>query len=72
MRLENSPCSDCSADFAACSELASIRSAMASAWVKSILSLRKARSENSPGRAGRTPLICKIRRISISMTTGPP
>ena len=60
------------ADLAARSEVASIRSAIASAWVKSILSLRNARSENSPGRAILMPSILRIRRISISMITGPP
>jgi hypothetical protein len=47
---ENSPASDRLALRAAASVLASIRSAMASAWARSILSFRKARSVNSPGR----------------------
>ena len=52
---ENTPCRERTAQRAACSELLSIRSAIASAWVRSSLSFRKARSENSPGRARRAP-----------------
>ena len=46
---ENSPASERLALRAAASVLASIRSAIASAWARSILSLRKARRVNSPG-----------------------
>ena len=65
--LENSPCSVRSADFAACFELDSIRSAIASAWSKSILLFRNARSENSPGLASLAPS-CKV-RSSNSLNT---
>ena len=70
--LEKSPCNACMALRAACTELASIRSAMASAWARSSLSFKKARSLNSPGRARRRPGSCRMRWISISNTTGPP
>ena len=59
-RSENTPCRLRCAARAAASVPESIRSAMASAWTRSILSLRKARSENSPGRAARAPS-CMIR-----------
>ena len=72
MCFENSPCSEWRALLAACSEFALIKSAIASAWVKSILSLRNARSLNSPGLAKRTPSIWVISRSSISIITGPP
>ena len=52
---ENSPDSERLALRAAASVLASIRSAIASACARSILSFKKARSENSPGRATRIP-----------------
>ena len=52
---ENAPANDCVALRAAASVLASIKSAMASAWVRSILPFRKARWENSPGSAMRSP-----------------
>jgi len=52
---EKSPASERLALRAAASVLASIRSAMASACARSILSFRKARSENSPGCATRKP-----------------
>ena len=50
---ENAPSSERAAERAAASVLASIRSATASACARSSLSLRKARSVNSPGRARR-------------------
>ncbi len=54
---ENSPCSERMAARAASREPASMRSATASACARSILSLRKARSVNSPGaRAARAEL----------------
>ena len=65
--LENSPCKVRSADFAACFELDSIKSAIASAWSKSILLFRKARSENSPGLASRAPS-CTARSSSCLST----
>ena len=52
---ENAPSRERAADRAAASVLASIRSATASACARSSLSLRKARSVNSPGRARRNP-----------------
>ena len=50
---ENAPASERPAERAAASVLASIRSATASACARSSLSLRKARSVNSPGSARR-------------------
>ena len=50
---------------------AAIRSAMASAWARSSLPLRKARSVNSPGRARRAPERDQ-RATSCCSTTGLP
>ena len=72
---ENSPASDRLALRAAASVLASIRSAIASACARSILSFRKARSVNSPGCATRSPMAApaSMQRASSSCsTTGPP
>ena len=52
---EKAPDSERPALRAAASVLASIRSAIASAWARSILPLRKARWLNSPGSATRRP-----------------
>ncbi|MCW0417677.1 hypothetical protein NB689_003431 [Xanthomonas sacchari] len=54
-RRENTPSSERRAARAARRSPAAIRSAIASAWARSSLRLRKARSLNSPGRAGRAP-----------------
>ncbi|MCY1286884.1 hypothetical protein D9M69_369840 [compost metagenome] len=73
--LENSPSIERAAERAAASVLASIRSATASAWARSSLSLRKARRVNSPGSARRRPMLspaCRQRVSSICITTGPP
>ena len=59
----------------ACSVLASIKSATASAWVRSILLFRNARWVNSPGWAKRkTPATSHAKHAftSICKTTGPP
>ena len=81
---ENSPDKERVALRAAAEVEASIRSATASAWARSILSLRKARSENSPGRATRRPgrrgrpapsgsaAASRQRASSSCSTTGPP
>ena len=69
--VENSPCNERTADRAACSELLSIKSEIASACARSNLSFRKARSENSPGLAIVAPSSIQ-RRIIISKTTCPP
>ncbi len=68
---ENSPSRLRMAARAAASEPLAIRSATASAWTRSSLPLRKARSENSPGRAWRAPS-ASARRSSRSSTTGLP
>ena len=72
---ENAPASERLALRAAASVLASIRSATASACARSILSFRKARSVNSPGRASRSPRLSpasRQRARSSCSTTGPP
>ncbi len=68
---ENSPASERIAARAAASVLLSIRSAIASAWLRSSLSLRNARSENSPGRASSAPS-CRQRSTIICNATGLP
>src|SRR5690348_1640044 len=70
-RRENSPSSDRKAARACASERAAIRSATASAWLRSSLPFRNARSENSPARAVRAPN-SHARRTSASSTTGLP
>ncbi|MNT31348.1 hypothetical protein D3C72_1671790 [compost metagenome] len=82
---EKAPVSERLALRAAASVLASIRSAIASAWARSILSFRKARSVNSPGWATRKPRrlgwpvagsvaapASRQRASSSCSTTGPP
>ncbi len=71
MRAENSPRMERTAERAAASVPASIRSATASACAMSILPFRKARSLNSPARAARQPS-SSARRISKSSTSIPP
>ena len=83
--FENAPSSERAAERAAASVLASIKSATASACARSSLSLRKARSVNSPGRAMRKPAssgapvlgssaapASRQRASSSCSTTGPP
>src|SRR5690348_7473367 len=70
-RRENSPSSERTAARACASERAAIRSATASAWVKSSLLFKNARSENSPARAARAPS-SHARRTNASSTTGLP
>ncbi len=70
-RAENSPCSERSAERAAASVEASIRSATLSAWARSRRLLRNARRVNSPGSAGRAPSSTQ-RASTIESTTGPP
>ena len=53
--FENSPCIERLAVLTLVSVVPLIRSAMASAWIKSILLLRNARKVNSPGVAMRAP-----------------
>ena len=62
----NSPASWRRAEASARSELAWIKSAIASAWVRSILPARKARRVNSPGSAERQP---RARQSSTSRRT---
>jgi hypothetical protein len=70
---EKTPASERPAERAAASVLASMRSATASAWARSSLSLRKARCVNSPGSARRAPgSACRQRASSSCSTTGPP
>ena len=70
-RAENSPVSERNAERAADSDPASMRSATASAWARSSLPFKNARSENSPGRARRAPS-ASARPSTMSSTTGPP
>ena len=56
MSFEKSPCKERAAPTTAACDWASIRSAMASAWAKSILPFRNARNENSPGSAMASPI----------------
>ena len=65
---EKSPSRLRTAARAAASEPLAIRSAIASAWARSILPLRKARSENSPGRAWRAPSAMQRSSRQRSMT----
>ena len=72
---EKAPLSERPAERAAASVLASIRSLTASACARSSLSLRKARSVNSPGSARRRPMAApasRQRASSSCSTTGPP
>ena len=71
--VEKAPLSERAAERAALSVLASMRSATASACARSSLSLRKARSVNSPGSARRRPgWACRQRASSSCSSTGPP
>src|SRR6056297_2766302 len=56
---------------AARSEVAAMRSATASAWARSSLSLRNARCENSPASARRAPAVTAA-AMTCSSTTGEP
>ncbi len=82
---ENAPCNERLAERAAASVLESIRSLTASACARSSLSLRNARSVNSPGSATRNPrsrgspvrgsvsrATSRQRASSSCSTTGPP
>ncbi|KAG1086801.1 hypothetical protein G6F40_013863 [Rhizopus arrhizus] len=71
MRRENTPSSERRAARAARLSPAAIRSAMASAWARSSLPLRNARSLNSPGRAWRAPSAMQ-RATSSCNSTGLP
>ena len=68
---ENSPVSERIAERAARRDALSMRSATASAWARSSLSFRNARSVNSPGRAKRAPS-AQARSSSRCNTAGPP
>ena len=70
---ENAPARERAAERAAASVWASMRSATASAWARSSLSFRKARSVNSPGSASLRPGMASRQRASSSCSsTGPP
>ena len=69
--LEKYPLKESIALFAASEVQALIKSATASAWAKSILSLRYARSVNSPGLASLAPESTQ-RANKICITAMPP